>query len=118
MAIEMENLIMARNSSYYRCTVQSLDDENIETYRKQAKIGNMFGRAYDASLAASGGPMPHYSKRLRVRVRGRLGKNSPYAYLYKRGGPLHRWTSQDIRPEHASRFDVYVYEVLVPFTGR
>ena len=116
MANQTETYTM--RTSTYRCTVQSLDDKVIEMYRTQAKIGNMFGRAYDASLAASGGPTPRWTKRLRVRVRGRLGKNSPYAHLYKKGGPHYQWTSQDIRPEHASRFDVYVHEVSVPFTGR
>lgn len=43
-----------------------------------------------------------------VRIRGRLGKNSPHAHLYRRGGQLHRYSSQDIRAEHAERFDVYV----------
>ena len=107
-----------RSSTFYRCTVKTLDDKVIEMYKAQAKIANLFGRAYDASLLASGSKTPRWTKRQRVRVRGRLGKNSPFAHLYKKGGPLHRWSSQDIRPEHAARFDVYVHEVSVPFTGR
>lgn len=43
-----------------------------------------------------------------VRVRGRLGKNSPYAPLYAQGGPLHRGCAQDIKLEHSVRADVYV----------
>lgn len=43
-----------------------------------------------------------------VRVRGRLGKNSPYAHLYAQGGPLHRGCAQDIKLEHSVRADVYV----------
>ena len=45
-----------------------------------------------------------------VRVRGRLGKDNPHAKLYRRGGPLHRYSSQDIRPEHAAHFDVYMHK--------
>ena len=40
------------------------------------------------------------------RVRGRSPKPE-FKHLYKKGGPLHRWTSQDIKPEHGSRVDVY-----------
>lgn len=42
-----------------------------------------------------------------TRIRGRLGKDNPNASLYRRGGELHRMTSQDIKPEHAKRVDVY-----------
>lgn len=57
--------------------------------------------------------------RARVKVRGRLGKNNPSAELYRRGGPLHRFSAQEIRPEHATRFDIYVNEtrLLVPVKG-
>ena len=48
--------------------------------------------------------------RLFVRVRGRLGPNSPHAALYRKGGRLHRRSSQDVLPEHSSRLDVYVGE--------
>jgi len=40
------------------------------------------------------------------RVRGRSPKPE-FKHLYKKGGPLHRFTSQDIKPEHGSRVDVY-----------
>lgn len=52
-------------------------------------------------------------QRLRIRVRGRLGPNSPHAPLYSKGGLFWRASSQDIRPEHASRFDVYVNVITV-----
>lgn len=42
-----------------------------------------------------------------IRIRGRLGRNNPYAYLYRRGGKLYRSSSQDIRVEHAQSIDVY-----------
>lgn len=42
-----------------------------------------------------------------IRIRGRLGPDSPYASLYRVGGPLHRYTAQDIKIEHAARVDLY-----------
>ena len=42
-----------------------------------------------------------------IRVRGRLGRNNPNAYLYAKGGINYRPFSQDIKLEHASRVDVY-----------
>ena len=43
-----------------------------------------------------------------LRVRGRLGKGNPHRDLYAVGGPLHRFTSQDIKLEYATRVDVYL----------
>ena len=42
-----------------------------------------------------------------LRIRGRLGPDSPYAHLYRVGGPLHRYCAQDVKVEHSSRIDVY-----------
>lgn len=42
-----------------------------------------------------------------LRVRGRLGKNNPFAYLYRQGGELYRGCAQDIAVEHAKSIDVY-----------
>ena len=47
-------------------------------------------------------------QKYRLRVRGRLGKDNPHAHLYRVGGPLHRYCSQDIKIEHASRVDLYI----------
>jgi hypothetical protein len=53
--------------------------------------------------------------KINVRIRPRLGENNPYAHLYASGrgqtkrGSLHRWSSQDIKREHGTRFDVYAY---------
>jgi hypothetical protein len=58
----------------------------------------------NAQLRAGGSKV-----RYRVSVKGRLGKDNPHAHLYRLGAPLHRYSSQDIRPEHSTRFDVYVY---------
>lgn len=46
--------------------------------------------------------------RYRVVVRGRLGKDNPSAKEYRRGGRHWRWSSITIRPEHSTRFDLYV----------
>jgi len=55
-------------------------------------------------LKADGSP-----KRFRVSIRGRLGEYNPYARHYRRGGKYWRWSSVDIRPEHANRFDIYIH---------
>ncbi len=50
------------------------------------------------------------TKRFRVMVRGRLGAYNPYARHYRRGGKYWRWSSINIRPEHATRFDIYIHQ--------
>jgi len=47
-------------------------------------------------------------QKYRVRVRGRLGRNNPYAPLYGAAGPLHRYCAQEIKVKHSSRVDVYI----------
>jgi hypothetical protein len=42
-----------------------------------------------------------------LRIRARLGKDNPNKSLYAKGGPLKRRSSQDIKPEHGTRFDAY-----------
>jgi len=45
-----------------------------------------------------------------VSMKPRLGKNSPHADLYKKGGELSRNNGhRDIKKQHASHFDVYVH---------
>jgi hypothetical protein len=44
----------------------------------------------------------------RVSVYGRLGKDNKHARHYRIGGYYHRYSSQRIRLEHASRIDVYL----------
>lgn len=58
----------------------------------------------NASLKAGGSKV-----RWRVSVKGRLGKGNPNAHHYRRGGRHWRWSSICIRPEHSTRFDIYVY---------
>lgn len=58
----------------------------------------------NAQLASNGS-----NTRYRVSVKGRLGKNNPNALHYRRGGKHWRYSSIDIRPEHSTYFDLYVY---------
>ena len=103
---------MSRRTSAYRFTVQSLDDSRIDQLRKDAKLLNLGQRM--GEVAGYVTPNEYYGnrahKRFRVVVRGRLGKNSPHRDLYRRGGALYRFSAQTIRPEHSSRFDVYLQE--------
>ena len=98
----------------FQFTVTDLNDPRISDLKLAMKIRN----AYKKALELEGKVTDFYEqgRRYRVRVRGRLGKNNPNRHLYASGrgkikprGPLYRWTSQDIRPEHATRFDVYVH---------
>ena len=43
-----------------------------------------------------------------MRVRGRLGKDSPYAHFYAKGGINYRPSSQDIKFEHSERVVLYI----------
>lgn len=105
---------MGRSSTAYQFTVTSLDDDQISLLRTRAQIMNLGQRM--GEITGQIVPKEYYGsrahKRFRVVVRGRLGKNSPFKHLYAVGGPLKRYFSQTIRPEHASRFDVY----LQPYT--
>ena len=49
-------------------------------------------------------------ERYRVCAKGRLGKDSPYAYLYRRGGKFYRSSALTISPKHSKHFDIYVYK--------
>jgi hypothetical protein len=89
---------MAHVTPAYRFTVESIDDPRIEALRADASLSNRSRIEAD----------PDVKYLHRVVVRGRLGTNNPHAHLYRPGGPLHRYSSQTIRPEHASRFDVYL----------
>jgi len=97
---------MNRSGTYqftvYRDVIGKIPQGQIDELRKEIKILNLKNRIL--KLENPNARVP----RLRVRVRGRLGKNSPYSPLYRRGGKLHRYTSQDIRIEHSERVDVYV----------
>jgi hypothetical protein len=87
-------------SSNYKFTTTSFTDSRIANLRAQVSDLNILRRLRGADF------------RLRVTIHGRLGRDNPNAHLYAQGGPLHRWSSQRIRPEHSTRFDVYVHEYL------
>lgn len=106
---------MTKRSSSYVCTIDTQDptlSSRIERIKKEIKLYNAQRRVHELENPE----IREYSwtgkvevrKRAYLRVRGRLGKNNPNAELYRLGGKLHTWTSQDIKPEHAQRVDIYV----------
>ena len=106
-----------RNSTGYVCTVMANDPglpKIIAAIKKQVKLANAHervGELLDPQFVTfSWSGKQEVRKRQFVRVRGRLGKNNKHSDLYKVGGPLHRYTSQDIKPEHAERVDIYIQE--------
>jgi hypothetical protein len=106
-----------RNSPAYRFTTHDETDQRIERLKLQAKIENAKRRVTELSTGEGISNWRHYDgsvsrlvKRQRVVVRGRLGKHNVHAPLYRLGGSLHRRCAQTIRPEHATRFDVYIQE--------
>jgi len=90
----------------YRFTTYDPNSFGIESLRKAVKVYNLMARTVEIQTG---------QKQLRqyVKVHGRLGQNNKHAYLYRVGGPLWRYSAQTIRPEHATRFDVYVHERFV-----
>ena len=103
---------MATRSSAYRLTVTDINDPQIAALKRLVKIQNVSRKLDELSGVGRGFQYSgrHYVRRLRVVLKGRLGKNSPHAHLYRRGGAHYQWCAQTIRPEHAARFDVYVHE--------
>lgn len=106
-----------RCSSGYVCTVDANDPrlpDIIATIKHQVKVHNLqerLGEVLDPKfITDSWRGKQEVRKRAVVRVRGRLGKKNPNAELYRVGGKLHTWTSQDIKLEHAQRVDIYVQE--------
>ena len=95
---------MNNRTNAYRFTVQTLDNPHLTALRMEIKIANAKAKVFDLE-----NPDRPARPRFRIKVRGRLGKNSPHRHLYRRGGAYYRWSSQDIRPEHSERFDVYVH---------
>jgi hypothetical protein len=92
-------------SPHYAGTLHLNDplyDEKVDCIRLYVCEYNKKARAIQKSNSTP-------QKQYRVFFRGRLGVNNNHLHLYRRGGRLHRHSSQDIRPEHAGYFDVYVY---------
>ena len=97
-------IIMARNSLGYCFTVISMDCAEVQDIKRHVKIRNTQAKLIELETGSK-------QARQRVRIRPRLGKNSPFRHLYAVGGPLKKYFSQDIRPEHGERFDVYIHTV-------
>jgi len=103
-----------RYSRQYKATVTSLNDPLVAKLKQLAKILNarqkldeLEGKAKVMYWGAN-----KYVTRYRMVPRGRLGKHNVHAPLYAVDGPLHRDAAQTIRPEHASRFDLYVQSYM------
>jgi len=105
-----ERFNKANRTLAYRFTVPQVTDNKIlEALRADVKIANAKLRVKEL---VTGKAQP----RLRVALRGRLGKDNPNAPLYRRGGKLWRYSSLTIRPEHAQHVDVYVHEYYRDWT--
>lgn len=102
-------------SPAFVATVYDLNDPLIAEQKRIASIINAKRRLFE--LQGLGKQVTYgdrtYVERVQVRIRPRLGKNNVHAPLYRVGGPLHRGTAQTIRPEHGTRFDVYMSPTLV-----
>lgn len=99
-----------RYSKAFVGTVYNLNDPMIDEQKQVARIMNAENRVLE--LRGLVKPVTYgdtlWVKRYCVVIRPRLGKNNRHAHLYRRGGPLYRQSAQTIRPEHGSRFDVYL----------
>lgn len=101
---------MARSEAY-RLTTTDTQDPRIADLRVLARLMGLEQKARELVDEFKTGRPARYKSRYRVVVRARLGKDSPFSSMYRRGGAHYRWSSQTIRPEHGSRFDVYFQEV-------
>jgi hypothetical protein len=108
---------MTKRSSSYVCTVDANDPQLasiIEDVKSHIKMHNAKRRVHELEspeyVTYSWSGKQQVKRRAYIRVRGRLGKSNPNAELYRLGGKLHTWTSQDIKLEHSQRVDIYVSE--------
>jgi hypothetical protein len=106
-----------RASSSYVMTIKADDpkfSDIIDAIKRSIKIYNAERRVYEIEnpkfVEYSWSGKQEVRTRAALRVRGRLGKNSPHAALYRQGGPLHRYTSQDIKIAHSERVDIYIVD--------
>ena len=100
-----------KRTEAYRFTTVKATDSRIEELKVHARLLGLEQKAIEIKNEYQSGRPSHTKTRYRVVVRARLGFGSPYAELYRRGGPYYRFSSQTIRPEHGSRFDVYLQRV-------
>jgi len=103
-----------RYSRQYKATVTSLNDPLVDKLKQLAKILNARQKLDELEGKAKVVYFDDakYVTRYRLVPRGRLGKHNVNAPLYAVGGPLYRDAAQTIRPEHASRFDLYVQSYM------
>jgi len=100
-----------KRTSAYLFTTDKLEHVDMDMVRRDARIKTLMQRAKELQQESETGKVLPYRKSYRVVVRGRLGKNNPNAHLYRQGGPLKRYSCQEIRHEHSQRFDVYLRTV-------
>lgn len=104
-------------TSSYLATVIHPNSFTVERLKQDARVENA-RRRYMELAGAEGARLKTESgfwvKRRRIVCKGRLGKNNPYAPLYRKGGIHWRPAAMNIRPEHATRFDVYAVDRWVP----
>lgn len=96
--------------SNYKFTVTDLNDPLIQEWKTWMKKENLVRRLNEVDNPPEVISGWEVRKRNFMRIRPRLGKNNPNAKLYRRGGKHWRPSSIDIKPEHGTRFDVYVGE--------
>ncbi len=104
-----------KGGSDYKFTVTDLNDPLIQEWKTWMKKENLVRRFNEVdnppkTIQYHNGYAETRRKRVFMRIRPRLGKNNPNAKLYRRGGVHYRSSSLDIKPEHGTRFDVYVGE--------
>lgn len=91
-----------RISTAYAGTVYNLGSLDIARIRAEISDHNAYNRRI--GLSDRNGLIQY-----RLVIRPRLGKNNPARDLYAKYGPLWRPSSQDIKREHGTRFDLYVH---------
>ena len=97
--------IKANRSAAYRFTSMSYSNVILDMLKAEVKIANAKARVIELETGVK-------QIRQRVVLKGRLGKHNIHAPLYRKGGVHWRFASITIRPEHATRWDVYVHEVF------
>lgn len=99
---------MKKRTDSYIFTADPLsvnDMQQVEIVRKTVAVSNKLARQH----AKWTGEKPRI---FRVTLKGRIGKNNPFAYIYreKRTYWGRKGDYQSIKLEHAQRIDVYVQQ--------
>lgn len=77
--------------------------------RTPAYIGtvDLSGMTMETRLATVKALKSLFKNERGLRIRGRLGKNNPFASQYRKNGYLYRSDMMDYRPEHCQSADLY-----------